>query len=369
MKYLSILLCICCIFCSATGLAADSDKEKLKKAYSNYQNLFNQNQYKESLPYAEEAFKLSKKVSGEKSKTTATLSHNYGINLLRAHKNKLAENVLSDTLVLYKEIYGSDAQELIGLYIDLGEARRSVDYQSSWYRTDSDALSIAKKVYGKDSASYGMLMIDLGHIELVNQAPFGESRIETGYKILQNLDISPLEMSHAEFIMGKLDLANHSFNSARKHLEAALIPFNEDGADKNLEQTIRAFLVEALENLGESELATDHVLAIGRMQAEAGISSFKPLFIKKPKFPPGVISQQTGTRIDVEDGQEGMVTLGFDVDEKGFTRNIEIKLLVGPDDYVKPAKDAVEKFRFAPRFVDGKPVVVMDLRYTFRFLL
>ncbi len=368
-RLLFAMMCICCTLWSTTIWAADSDKVKLKEVYSQYKSLFHQGKYVSSLPYVEQALELSKAVSGAKSKTTVILSHDYGINLLRAGKAKEASDVLSDTVDLYKEVYGSQAPELIGLYVDLSDARRTADYKSKWYKLHELALSIAKKVHGKNSAEYGMLLVDLGHIELINQAQNGERKIRRGYKILKDLDIPHPDMCRVEFIMGKLELGHRRYMDARTHLESSLLAMNEERVGPDFEQTARAFLVEALENLGESELATEHLLVIGRKQAEAGISNLKPLFLKKPNFPENVIKQQTGTNIDVKKMNEGTVVLEFDVDEKGFTRNIRVKMLDGPKDFVEPAIEAVKQYRFAPRFVDGKPVMVRDVTRTFNFLI
>ena len=65
----------------------------------------------------------------------------------------------------------------------------------------------------------------------------------------------------------------------------------------------------------------------------------------------------------------GSVILGFDVDKTGHTRNIKLIMLKGPDDYVKPSIKALEKYRYAPRFVDGKPVVVKNLKMKYTFLI
>jgi hypothetical protein len=369
MKLFYAIICICCTLWFTTVWASDSDKIKLKEAYSQYQNFFNQGEYAKSLPYAEQAFELSKAISGARSKTTATLSHNYGINLLKAYKEKEAASVLSDAVTLYKEIYGGEAPELIGLYVDLSDAYRAVDYKSNWYRPHDSALSIAQKVYGEDSADYGILLIDLGHIALVNDAPNGDRRIRKGYDILSTLETPHPEMYRAEFIISKLYLANHQYKDARIHLESSLQKINDNKIGLDLEQFVRAFLVETLENLGERELATEHVLAIGRKQAEAGITELKPLYIKKPVFPTIGINQQTGTKIDVQKSNEGRVVLKFDVDEKGYTKNIRVFLLDGPNTFVNPAIEAIKQCRYAPRFIDGEPVEVSNVQCSWRFLL
>jgi TonB family protein len=268
---------------------------------------------------------------------------------------------------LYKEVYGRQAPELIGLYVDLSDARRTADYKSKWYRTHEPALSIAKEVYGKDSVDYGMLLVDLGYIEINNQAPNGERRIRRGYKILKELDTPHPDMYRAEFVMGKLELANRKYMDARPHLESSLLAMNEGRVGPDFELTVRAFLVETLGNLGESELVTEHLLAIGRKQADVGISNLKPLFMKAPKFPGDVIRPQTGTKITKN--KKGTVVLEFDVDEKGFTKNIKVIILDGPKDYAEPAIEAVKEYRFAPRFINGKPVTVRNVTQTFNFLL
>lgn len=361
------ILCLCLPLLCTNSWAANSDNVEFNKTYTQYKNLFNQGDYDKSLPYARKALELGKTITGPKSKITAILSHNYGINLLKANKAKQAVSVLSDTVSLYKEVYGNPAPELVDLYIDLGEARRAVNYTSHWDTDYDAALATAKKVYGENSADYARYLMELGQIEMFNQVQSGEDRIRDGYKIFKNLHTRDPYLAHAEFIMGKVELAHHRYNKARIHLENSLHALTRAEEGSPFEQSARIFLVQALEKLHQDDLATKNLLKIGRMQSTAGTTALKPIYVEKPKFPTVELRQQTGTLLNVKKLNEGSVILGFDVDKNGYTRNIHLLKLHGPEEYEDAAIKAVEKYRYAPHFVDGKPVVAKNLKMKFTF--
>ena len=369
VKFFIKIFCLCLPLLFTTSWAADSEHAEFNKTYTEYKNLFKQGDYDKSLPYAEKALELGKTITGPESKTTAILSHNYGINLLRANKAKQARSVLSDTVSLYKEAYGSQAPELIDLYIDLGEAKRAANYDSHWYMEHDAALSLAKKVYGANSVDYGRYLIELGQIEMFNQVRSGEIRIRDGYKIFKNHGAHDPYMARADFIMGKVELAQHHYKEARKLLENSLHELTREEGGSTFDQTVRSFLVNALEDLNLDDLATKNLLEIGRMQAKAGTTEIKPIFVKKPKFPSIVYRQQTGTTLDVKKSMQGSVILEFDVDQSGHTRNIHVLELHGPEEFEDPAIKALKTYRYAPRFVDGKPVIVKNLKQKYTFLI
>ena len=64
----------------------------------------------------------------------------------------------------------------------------------------------------------------------------------------------------------------------------------------------------------------------------------------------------------------GEITVGFTVDAQGFVINPRIigSTFVGLD---QAALAAISQFRYAPRFVDGKPVATTNVSHTFDFAM
>ncbi len=131
----------------------------------------------------------------------------------------------------------------------------------------------------------------------------------------------------------------------------------------------RANLVDAYEHLGESERATEHCLAIGQTTPWGGTADYQPLFKRPPTYP----------RAAQVRGLEGYVLLAFTVDKKGFVRDPSVvdsrvrghgtagREYVG--EFEAAAIEAARKFRYAPKFVDGNPVTVDDVRNLIKFEL
>ncbi|MEM9209679.1 MAG: energy transducer TonB, partial [Pseudomonadota bacterium] len=67
-------------------------------------------------------------------------------------------------------------------------------------------------------------------------------------------------------------------------------------------------------------------------------------------------------------GVEGFVTVRFDVDTRGQTRNVTV-VASSHAGFERAAIRAAEKFRYRAQIVDGQPVTTTGLHYRFRFEL
>lgn len=74
----------------------------------------------------------------------------------------------------------------------------------------------------------------------------------------------------------------------------------------------RAFLIQALEELGESAAATQHCRAIGSKVPVDPNASYLPITKKIPVYPEPALRR----------AKTGWVIVEFTVDENGFTRNL-----------------------------------------------
>ena len=130
----------------------------------------------------------------------------------------------------------------------------------------------------------------------------------------------------------------------------------------------RANLVDAYEHLGESERATEHCLAIGKTTPWGGTADYQPLFKRPPTYPRDALLRNL----------EGHVLLEFTVDKMGFVRDPSVVESLAEKeggtarseyvgDFEAAAVEAAKRFRYAPRFVDGEPVTVDNVRNLFQF--
>lgn len=63
----------------------------------------------------------------------------------------------------------------------------------------------------------------------------------------------------------------------------------------------------------------------------------------------------------------GSVNVTFDINENGFAENIVIENLKGHSAYGKAMIDAIEKWRFIPKYENGKPVITKNVSNVFSF--
>lgn len=153
----------------------------------------------------------------------------------------------------------------------------------------------------------------------------------------------------AQFWMGKKFFSRRDYRKVPKPLNAAIASLPERD---RLALMARAHLVETYEELGRSDRATEHCLAIGRTKPWTGNDDYQPLFKRPPKYPSTALRRE----------MEGWVLLEFTVDEMGFVRNPKIVDGGGGGIFHKPAMEAAKDFRYAPKFVDGQPVAVVGIR-------
>ena len=76
------------------------------------------------------------------------------------------------------------------------------------------------------------------------------------------------------------------------------------------------------------------------------VQDYVPLFKPVPQYPRSALASS----------QEGSVVVEFSVDEAGFVQNPKVVDRIGSKVFDKPSLEVAKRFRYAPAFVDGKPV-------------
>ena len=358
----STLLIASCVFVLASSAfgASSLSEEEFNKNFETYQELAKAGQWRQSLRYAKRIFDAGRELYGEESQNYAALSLNYGNNLAKIGNNDLAHTVLLSTLELYEKIYGEDTVECIPVYIALGR-NKGISLQSvAAAKQFNRALKIGKEVYGKNSEDYAQLSLDIGESLLQDaRSKKAKKHLEFAYDYFsENLGKESTKTAYATLMLGKFEMSEADYRNAIKYFEEALEIYGDPELPKErIELTIHALLVQAYENIGNSDSATTHSLAIGRVSQFSASQEPTPLAYFMPKYPSAAA------------GKEGKVTVRFTIDEAGFVRNPNIVETQGSSYFEIEVLKVIEKFRFAPRFVDGKPVATDNAKYVFSFQL
>jgi len=352
-RFLFILLIV--TFIPAVLSDQTEDLAAFKLAYMQYEEFSEQGNLNKSLPQARHAYELGQQLFGKESKESAKLAYNYGNNLLRLHLYHEAKLILIEALNSFETVYGTESIELIPVLMDLGHANANVNKDNIKKKLYARAFKLYEQDYGKESVEFawfsvrnGVDMLSIGHDSAGNKS------LKTGYGILlSRLGEDHEKTGFAAYNLGKYELSLNHYAAAKPYFLIALKNFEKTDAPSNKgELSTHAFLVRVYEELGESELAYQHSLAIGRMTPFESNQSYFPIYKKSPVYPKSALRQR----------KEGYVIVEFTVDEKGLVRDPRVVVTEGDKAFEQPSLDVVRTFRYAPRFIDGQPVAVEGVR-------
>jgi len=352
------------IFLSTFSLSADKKEDVVafKKAYSEYQKAAKCDNKGLILASAKTAFETGLKAFGENHKNTANLALIYTQRANAVNASKEAQKAIEITERIYSKIYGEDAVEMIDVYFEKAKANTSnvKPLRTSIYNYNK-ALKLAKLHYGSDSLGEGILRVEMAEI-LSNQGYLKQAKIQlqSALKVLKKHgEEASFPVARANFSMGKYYVAKGNYDNAADFLNASLNFYQQVSPSASVTLTNHALLVSTYEELGMSEMATKHCVAIGEAKPLKPFQEYKPVYYKALKYPH--LAQRAGI--------EGYTILEFTVSEDGFVENPKIIERQGAKSFEKTSLEAVKNFRYAPRFENGKPVKTYGVKYRMAFAL
>lgn len=341
----------------ATGLVlahtavADPNAE-FTVAFRAYHDAMEASHYVEAVAHAEKARRLGEEIYDD-AKVTATLAFNHGYALAMMGVNRQATKVLKETRKLMRRAYGPDSAQLFRVEMALLNVVPEDEARGQLTRV----MKLASQHLVEDGESMAELKLNSGMRYWWDRR--AEGLLGEAAETFARLGKTERE-ARAQFWIGKIHLGRERFARAVESMTTVveLLP-----DDDSVALMARAHMVEAYEELGESDRATEHCLAIGQTVPWTGTAEYQPLFKRAPVYPRRALTRNT----------EGYVLVEFAVDEMGFVRNpvaIESKAVAAPGgddlgvarDFETAAIEAARKFRYAPKFVDGQAVAVEGVR-------
>ena len=312
----------------------------------------------------------------ESDERIAILTHNYGAALLSGRQLDDAQVQLRKALELQQERHGKRSVKLVPILADLADASSGISQQGLHMKHYRRALRILEDEYGEGSDEYASLAFRAGrNLFELSHSTQGEKYLEQAHEYYV-ADGGPADRraGMANGYLGKIRFYLRDYKDAIEYWEAALQSFSGDSAeDQQRRLTFHAFIVGAYESWGKSDLATEHCRAVGRETPASPDRDYVPLFRMAPVYPTTLLAQ----------GIEGHVDLEFTIDENGFVRDAVVvsEVVDGRPDLAKSrvgtsqenrsfrnaARAAVERFRYAPRFVDGEAVAVDGVKTRISF--
>jgi TonB family protein len=319
---------------------------QFKTAYFSYQGAVKNNDADSQFKYATEAYQLGSKFYGTANINTANLA----LILARLHLDKnqkeQATSLLLNTLNAFKVEYGDSAIDLAEIYILLGlslnydQRKKSINYHLK-------ALSIAEEHAAEHPFFNAQIQLEAG-IALLRLGSSKSNAILTAQEFFKDkLSSNDKRVIESNFYAGKYYLTRRKYSKSVDYFESNLPVFKAlEGATHPLELNTHAFLVNALEKSGKSDEATNHCIAIGLMTPWDDSQEPIPLFRVEPKYPVDYARR----------GKSGYVIIGFTISDFGTVLDTKVLESIGGKQFERTALAALNNWRYAPKFEDGKPV-------------
>ena len=331
---------------STNAKSEETLNTQFKAVYYSYQDAVKNNDKDAQFKYAKEAYELGKKLYGDSNINTANLALILAQEHLNKNQKKQATPILLSTLNIFKNEYGNNAIELAEIYILLGRSlpyskrKQSIDYYL-------DAIDIAEEHEKEHPYFNAQIQLEAG-MALLREGSRKSRFILTAQKFFtENLPKNDKRVIRANFYAGKYYLARKKYSRAIEYWQTSLPVFESlEGSTHPLELNTRAFIIDALEKSGKSDEATKHCIAIGSMKPWDDSQEQIPLFRVEPKYPIDYARRR----------KSGWVKLGFTISDFGTVTETKILDSQGGSGFEKSSLAAIEKWRYAPKFEDGKPI-------------
>ena len=349
------------------ALAGDSDA-LFNEAYARYQQAIAMGRPpRETLADARTAYTLGRAMYGESHTNTAGLAMNYGNALVDANHNAgagrealvEARAVLHEALAIYERNFGADSVRLIDPLMALGAAVATQDERSGQTATNAAHFfdRAIKLAPAEDGALKAGLYVEAGG-NLLQWARSPDAREYFQHAVDLYDALGPAHAADAatgHVWLGKLALGQARYSEAAKEFNKALATFAADPDQRALELVTRGHLVDAYDHLGRTDDATAQAQAIGKAQAWNADVEPEPLVRWEPKYP--AIANLEG----------GWAKIRFTIDAEGRVRDAAVVEHSGAPAFAKATLEAIQKWRYAPRYVDGVPVATPNNTFTWRF--
>ena len=315
-----------------------------------------------------------RKVFGADDEELPLLLINHGKALLAGAQPKLARELLDEALDLSEQIHGPDAVELINVLELLGDSVADIASASRQLKYYKRALKITEQHFGRESLEFAKASLRAGTKTYnLSQSTAGGKHVLDAREVYGVLygEESP-DAGLADYFLAKLEFSKGRHKKAIEHALEAVPKFVGESPELlNLQLHTRALLVQSYEERNMSEEATKHCVAIGRISTLRPMHDYQPLFRMAPRYPADLLRSRI----------EGYVDFTFTIDESGFVRDPHIinaaqtgrsasrSIYSDKADrsFEVAALEALERFRYAPRVVDGVATSVENVKARISF--
>lgn len=315
-----------------------------------YQNYLNAVKTKENMQQAaEQAYTLGKAIYGDNSDNTANLAINYAKSI-----NGYGKKWIEKRFSLYQQAYtisvnnhGNKSLETVDSLV--GMANFAPSAQKADYYLDQ-VIAIANtenkpKFLADMKLEAATILANKFSYEKYREAKNYLEEADEYYQA--NLPKNSVEQIKADFLMASFAEGRKRYDQAIERLNRVVKVFDESlNYDHTAELTAHSRLIGLYEKQGKSDEATKHCIAIAKMVPWKESQEQTPLYRVEPKYP----------KNKARFSKDGSVVMEFEVNESGFVKNLQVLSSEGGLAFEKSAVEALEQWRYAPKFEHGKAV-------------
>jgi len=354
----------------------DDDVAAFNESWRTYVTASESDNVSATIEAAAAVVEAGRKIPENADERLPILLTNHGRALLAGPQPELAQDVLEEALELSEQLYGEDAKELIAILESLGDSFAEVRSASRQLKYYKRALKIIEHHHGQESLEYATVSLRAATRSYeLSSSTAGIKHLHEAREVFGVVrGEESLEAGIVDYFLARFEFSKGRNKKAVEHALEAVPKLEGDNVELlDLQMYTRALLVQAYEQQDMTEEATPHCIAIGRISKLRPNQEHQPLFRLTPRYPANLLRS----------GIEGHVDFKFTVDKNGFVRDPQIIDTVQTGRPSRPrnvrdfdksdlsfeaaALDALERFRYAPVFVDGVATPIEDVKTRISF--
>ncbi|MBT0587882.1 energy transducer TonB [Alteromonas oceanisediminis] len=353
----------------AAGIHADD----FSNAFSQYKQALENNDVRSALIHAKEAWVYGELKFGKRTENTLNLHFNYA--------NMLAQNHLFDEAFQEYGLVEEGYRRSLGAYsepvFNVRLERYHAGYQYSMINSEYklfQAKRIGKKLMSHAlelSEQYPARAADFHHrvisvFQKTSSAVYSHTRMIRFAKNAEALLIAKYGESDGQtietrFYLAKLYRTDGQLKSAASKMEEVVHTLKSITAYTHPWQVkAHAQLVGIYQEMGNTDKADEHSVAIGAMTPwnEETIEP-EPIYRVQADYPQSYAMVR----------KEGVVIVEFDISLTGEVVAPRVVSSTGGRRFEESTLDAIQQWRFAPKFVSGEAQIAHNRLLTMRFMI
>ncbi|MBR9793175.1 MAG: energy transducer TonB [Gammaproteobacteria bacterium] len=356
-RYLSLATAVA----FSLGMSAQTHASEMTSAYQQYQQAVSTGNTTQAFKYALQALNAGKQEYAAESDNLFALQYNYAVAAGQVGKYDIAVDQFETLADLAAQQFGTLAVKTLATRLDWYKAllqkeqtrkvKLKVSGAALLMRDIVDELEQAATAYPADAAN--MYYMVASTLLQYGSAQFSQQRVadtvNQGLKLaITSWGEQDMRTLEQRYLLGRLSYAAADFNQVVAILEPLTATLDQHlNYTHPLTLQARALMLEAYEHLSQPEKARQHSQHIAQMKPWQAHLEPVLLLRKMPRYPQ-VATDLTG---------DTSVKVTFDISAAGNVENVRISDdSAGSKVFRHSAMEAVQQWRYMPRFVDGKAV-------------